>query len=129
MELGELESSAVFQWLGDLGIRGASDFTSSSAGCLTTTAWSSSGGTVEEAVRLLVAGGPLRHEVEFVLAEFLGREYRSHLAILDAVARGATKLEQIASHVGIKTTSLTPYLRDLTELLGILTRFKARRTY
>ncbi len=33
--------------------------------------------TVEDAVRLLVAGegGPLRHEVEFVLAESLGREY------------------------------------------------------
>jgi hypothetical protein len=66
--------------------------------------------TVEEAVRLLVAGegGPLRHEVEFVLAETLGGEYRTHLAILDAVTGGATKLEQIASHAGVKATSLRP---------------------
>ena len=135
MELGELEPSAVFRWLRDLGIRGEETFRF----------YLLFGGvpyyyrlvqqwgvrTVEEAVRLLVAGegGPLRHEVEFVLAESLGREYKTHLAILDAVARGATKLDQIASHVGIKTTSLPPYLRDLTDLLNVLTRFKARRTY
>jgi hypothetical protein len=67
--------------------------------------------------------------VEFVLAEALGGEYRTHLAILDAVAGGATKLEQMASHAGVKATSLPPYIRDLTELLHVLTRFRWRRTY
>jgi len=43
------------------------------------------------------------------------------------VAGGATKLEQIASHAGVKATSLPPYMSDLTELLHVLTRF--RRTY
>jgi Archaea bacterial proteins of unknown function. len=35
----------------------------------------------------------------------------------------------MASHVGIKTTSLPPYLKDLTKLLNVLTRLKSRRTY
>ena len=63
------------------------------------------------------------------MAEALGGEYRTHLAILDAVARGATKLQQIASHARVKATSLPPYIRDLAELLHVLTRFRGRRTY
>jgi hypothetical protein len=54
----------------------------------------------EEAVWLLV--GVRWHEVELVLVEYLGRSWRSHLAVLDAVARGVAKLDQVASHVGIK---------------------------
>jgi hypothetical protein len=54
----------------------------------------------EAAVWLLV--GVRWHEVEFVMAEYLGRSWRSHLAVLDAVARGVAKLDQVASHVGIR---------------------------
>jgi len=135
LELGELEPSAVFQWLRDMGIAGeeAFKFYMLFGGVPYYYRLAQQWGvkTVEEAVRLLVAGegGPLRHEVEFVLAEALGGEYRTHLAILDAVAGGATKLEQIASHAGVKATSLPPYMSDLTELLHVLTRFRGRRTY
>jgi AAA+ ATPase superfamily predicted ATPase len=130
LELRELEPSAVFQWLRDMGVAGeeAFKFYMLFGGVPYYYRLAQQWGvkTVGEAVRLLVAGegGPLRHEVEFVLAEALGGEYRTHLAILDAVAGGATKLERIASHAGVKATSLPPYIRDLMELLHVLTRFR-----
>lgn len=135
IELKELEPGDVFKWLEDLGIGGEEAFK----------LYLLFGGvpyyyrlvetwgvkTMEEAVEKLVVGvgAPLRHEVENVLAESLGREYRTHLAILEAVADGATKLEQMAARAGVKATSLPPYLHDLVETLGVLAKHKARRTY
>ncbi|MCU7786891.1 ATP-binding protein [Pyrobaculum sp. 3827-6] len=135
LELGELEPPAVFRWLGDMGVVGEEAFKLfllfGGVPYYYRLAQQWGVKTAEDAVRLLVAGegGPLRHEVEFVLAESLGREYRTHLAILDAVAGGATKLEQIASRAGVKATSLPPYLNDLVNLLGVLERRRSKRVY
>lgn len=135
LELKELEPRAVFKWLADMGIEGeeAFKFYLLFGGvpyyyrlCQN---WSIR--TVEDVVRTLVAGegGPLKSEPEAVLAESLGGEYRTHLAILDAVARGRTKLEEIASYAGVKATSLPPYIRDLAEGLGLLVKYRGRRPY
>ena len=68
----KLETSAVFQWLDDMGSGGPSGFTSSSAGCFT--AGSSNGGVCGGDSPASRGGeyNPLRHEVEFVMAVFLG---------------------------------------------------------
>ncbi|WP_148682365.1 AAA family ATPase [Pyrobaculum neutrophilum] len=135
LELGELPPSAVFQWLGDMGVSGEEAlrlyllFGGVPYYYRLAERWGVR--TAEEAVRALVAGegAPLRDEVERVLAESLGGQYRTHLAILDAVAGGATKLEQIASHAGVKATSLPPYMHELTDVLHVLERRRGRRTY
>ncbi|MEM3996036.1 MAG: ATP-binding protein [Pyrobaculum sp.] len=135
LELIELEPWAVFQWLSDMGVgrEEAFKFYLLFGGVPYYYRLCHSWGirAVEDAVRLLVAGegGPLKTEPEVVLAESLGREYKTHLAILDAIARGRTKLEEIASYAGVKATSLTPYLKDLTEGLGLLVKYRGRRPY
>jgi len=78
--------------------------------------------SVEEAIKILVLdeNAPLRNEVEEVMIEAFKREYKTYLAILYAIADGKTKLAEIASCAGIKTTSLMPYIYDLMNLLGII---------
>ncbi|WP_258871778.1 ATP-binding protein [Pyrobaculum aerophilum] len=135
IELGELEPGDVFKWLGDLGIEGEEAFKlfllfgGVPYYYRLVETWGVK--TAEEAVEKLVTGvgAPLRHEVENVLAESLGREYKTHLAILEAVADGATKLEQMAARAGVKATSLPPYIHDLVDTLGLLARQRSRRTY
>ena len=89
----------------------------------------------EEAIKKLIIdeNAPLRNEVEDILVESFGKEYRVYLAILYAIAEGKTKLSEIVSYAGIKETSLMPYLYDLIDLLGILEKqrigFKKKYIY
>lgn len=89
----------------------------------------------EEAIEKLILdeNAPLRNEVEDILIESFGKEYRVYLAILYAIAEGKTKLSEIVSYAGIKETSLMPYLYDLIDLLGVLEKqrigFKKKYVY
>ncbi len=78
--------------------------------------------TIDDAIKILVLdeNAHLRNEVEEVMIEAFKREYKTYLAILYAIAEGKTKLAEIASCAGIKTTSLMPYIYDLMNLLGII---------
>ena len=90
---------------------------------------------VDTAIKELVLEefAPLRNEVEEVIIESFKREYKTYLSILYAIAEGKTKLEEIASVSGVKTTSLSYYLDDLVNLLGIVEKqklgFKKRYIY
>jgi len=58
------------------------------------------------------------------MIEAFKKEYSTYLSILYAIAEGKTKLEEIASTAGIKVTSLSYYLKDLTDLLGLIKKHK-----
>ena len=81
---------------------------------------------VNSAIRELVVDefAPLRNEVEEVLIEAFKKEYSTYLSILYAIAGGKTKLSEIAGTAGIRVTSLPYYLKDLTDLLGIVERHR-----
>jgi len=84
--------------------------------------WKYSIKSLDEALIKLVFEdrAPLREELEAILREAFGREHRTYAAILVAISDGATKLTEIANKVGLKATSLVPYLRDLDELLDLI---------
>ena len=65
---------------------------------------------------------PLRNEVRDILIEEFGKDYRTYLAILTAIALGKTKRNEIADYAKIKTTSLSPYFYDLIDLLSLIRR-------
>jgi len=77
---------------------------------------------VNSAIQNLVLDefAPLKNEVEEVMMEAFKKEYSTYLSILYAIAEGKTKLEEMASVAGIKVTSLSYYLKDLINLLGLV---------
>ena len=68
---------------------------------------------VEE--RVLSKGAFLYEEPEFLLRQEL-REPATYLAILEAIADGATRVTEIANAIGADASSISRYLRNLSEL-------------
>lgn len=64
--------------------------------------------------------GPLRREISDILVEECGSEHSSYHAIISALASGKTSMKEIGDRAGITNTSLSPYLDNLINLLGIV---------
>jgi AAA+ ATPase superfamily predicted ATPase len=78
--------------------------------------------TFIEAVDRLVLNdlAPLRREMSEVLIEEFGKEHATYYEIMAAIAEGKTAQKEIADFTRLPPTSLPPYFRDLTDLLGIV---------
>lgn len=63
---------------------------------------------------------PLRREMSDVVIEGFGREHATYYEILAAIAEGKRTQKEIADVVRLPATSLPPYLRDLSDLLGVV---------
>lgn len=63
---------------------------------------------------------PFRKEMSDVLIEEFGREHATYHEILAAIAEGKCAQKEIADFTHLAPTSLPPYLKDLTDLLGII---------
>ena len=65
---------------------------------------------------------PFRNEVrEIILSEFGGNSY-TYIAILEAIATGKTRLSEIAGPAGIPATSLSKYMRELSDMFELVQR-------
>jgi hypothetical protein len=65
---------------------------------------------------------PFRNEArEIILTEFGGNSY-TYLAILEAIAAGKTRLSEIAGPAGIPATSLSKYMRELSDVFNLVER-------
>ncbi|HDH07078.1 MAG TPA: ATP-binding protein, partial [Thermoproteales archaeon] len=118
IELKPLEMKVVFEILDDLGIKSIEEkvkFYLIFGGIpyYYSLAWKYSVKSLKEALRRLVfeEHAPLRNEVEIILREAFGKEYHTYASILSAISEGATKLVEIANKIGLKPTSLPPYLK------------------
>lgn len=78
--------------------------------------------SLEEALDRLVLNdlAPFRREMSDVLIEEFGREHATYHEILAAIALGKCAQKEIADFTHLAPTSLPPYLKDLTDLLGII---------
>jgi len=65
--------------------------------------------------KILTKSGILYEEVEFLLREEL-RDYSTYLSVLEAIARGNTRLSEIANHSKIQVKDLPKYLSMLMKL-------------
>jgi len=72
--------------------------------------------------QFLDIGAPLLDEGTNILISEFGTQYRIYFSILEAVASGASTLNDIANRTGIKNTSLGPYMSDLINEYEILVR-------
>jgi len=71
---------------------------------------------------LFASFAPFRNEVrEIILSEFGGNSY-TYIAILEAIATGKTRLSEIAGPAGILATSLSKYMRELSEVFELIQR-------
>ena len=77
---------------------------------------------LEEALDSLVLNdlAPFRREMSDVLIEEFGREHATYHEILAAIAEGKGAQKEIADFTHLAPTSLPSYLKDLTDLLGII---------
>jgi hypothetical protein len=65
---------------------------------------------------------PFRNEVhQIILSEFGGNSH-TYITILEAIAAGKTRLSEIAGPVGIPATSLSKYMRELSDIFQIIRR-------
>ena len=76
----------------------------------------------DSALKILVFDefGPLKNEVKDVLVEEFGRLHPTYYEIISALARGRSTQKEIADMTHIAPGSLTPYLNNLINLLGIV---------
>lgn len=76
----------------------------------------------EEAVERMILGefAPLRNEVREVMVEEFGKEHATYFEILAAMAMGKESRKEIADMTHVSMNSLTPYLNDLIDVLGIV---------
>jgi len=72
--------------------------------------------------QFLDIGAPLLDEGTNILISEFGTQYRIYFSILEAIASGASTLNDIANRIGIKNTSLGPYISDLINEYEILVR-------
>ncbi len=72
--------------------------------------------------QFLGIGAPLLDEGTNILISEFGTQYRIYFSILEAIASGASTLNDIANRTGIKNTSLGPYMSDLINEYEILVR-------
>ena len=72
--------------------------------------------------QFLDIGAPLLDEGTNILISEFGTQYRIYFSIMEAIASGASTLNDIANRTGIKNTSLGPYMSDLINEYEILVR-------
>lgn len=63
---------------------------------------------------------PFEYEVLDILRQELGKRKGVYYTIIEAIATGNTKLNEIGNYVGISSTSLTRYLQELLEEYEII---------
>lgn len=63
---------------------------------------------------------PLNNEVKDILIEEFGSDHVTYHEILSAMALGKASKKEIGDLTHIETTSLSPYLYDLNDILGII---------
>ncbi len=63
---------------------------------------------------------PLRNEVRDILVEGFGRKHTTYFEILAAIAQGRYTVSEIGEVVSVKSSSLSPYLSDLREVLQLV---------
>ena len=73
---------------------------------------------------LLRPFAPLRNEVSDTMVESFGKEHPTYFAIISAISQGKHGTVEIANQVGINPTSLSPYMTDLEDVMGVLTSEK-----
>ncbi|RLE64390.1 MAG: ATP-binding protein [Thermoprotei archaeon] len=127
LELKPLEITAILEWLKDLNISRLEEqvkvyLVFGGIPFYYTLMQKYSVRSLEEALRKLVfeEHAPLRNELGNILREAFGKDYHTYASILSAIAEGNCRLSEIANVVGLKPTSLSPYLKDLAELLDIV---------
>ena len=78
--------------------------------------------SLEEALDHLVLNdlAPFRREMSDVLIEEFGREHATYYEILSAIAEGKCAQKEMVTFTHLAPTSLPPYPKDLTDLLGII---------
>ena len=78
----------------------------------------------EDSVKRLFSSGlkPLVDEPEIILAGEFGRERRTYMSILNAVADGKATMMEISHYTGISPGTMGKYLQELVEYHGILER-------
>lgn len=67
---------------------------------------------------------PLENEVESILKQEFGRRSGLFYAILHSIALGKTKINEIASNVKMKESSITRHLSELNEKFGLVGNVK-----
>lgn len=79
----------------------------------------------EEAIDqlLLREFAPLKNEVQEIMIEEFGRAHPTYYEILNALALGKNTKTEMADYVHVEETSLSPYLRDLIELVQVVDYF------
>ncbi len=71
---------------------------------------------------LLRKFAPLKNEVRDMMIESFGREHRTYYSILTAIALGKSTKSEIANFVDVKVTSLSRYMDDLMNTVGVVRR-------
>ena len=69
---------------------------------------------------LLRKYAPLKNEIQDIFVEEFGKEHSTYYSILSALAQGKNTKKEINDLVSVKSTSLSPYLYDLINLLDIV---------
>jgi AAA+ ATPase superfamily predicted ATPase len=65
---------------------------------------------------------PLKSEVRDMMIESFGREHRTYYSILTAIALGKSTKSEIANFVDVKVTSLSRYMDNLMNTVGVVRR-------
>ena len=65
---------------------------------------------------------PFRNEMRDIILSEFGNTAHTYLAILEAIATGKTRLSEIAGPAGLPATSLSKYLRELSDLFDLIER-------
>ena len=65
---------------------------------------------------------PLKNEVVDVIRQEFGKGKTYYYDIIEAIAAGKTKLNEIANYVGKHQTEITPFMRDLIDYYEIIKR-------
>ena len=65
---------------------------------------------------------PFRNEMRDIILSEFGNTAHTYLAILEAIATGKTRRSEIAGPAGLPATSLSKYLRELSDLFDLIER-------
>jgi len=71
---------------------------------------------------LFCPNAPLQNEVNQVVIQEFGAASSTYISILEAIASGKTRISEIAGPTGVSATSLSKYMRELTNVYEILER-------
>ncbi len=67
---------------------------------------------------------PMLSEVMMMLKEEIGREYKVYFSILQAIAEGNSRMGEIASYMGLKSTDISKYIHALYNDYELISRRK-----